>query len=51
LKPVAHELSEEVVGHLLDRFSIVHTGSAISVRIKERINRTRITPTGADHHR
>jgi hypothetical protein len=33
----------------LDQVSIVYTGSAIGVHSKERINRTRITRTGADH--
>src|SRR6266498_3985422 len=35
--------------NLVDRFSIVHTGSAIGVCGKERVNRTPMTPTGADH--
>jgi hypothetical protein len=35
--------------NLLNLFSIVYTGLAIGVRGKERINRTRLTRTGADH--
>jgi len=32
-----------------DRFSKVYTGTAIGVRSKERVNRTLMTRTGADH--